>query len=99
MTKKAANDLDADGADRRPAADLRRDLARRERQLRDLTEQPLTFLEELAESRRRNDDRDLLSVRIGELERVLAETRLRLQHAGGVATGAAGGSAPAAAAL
>jgi len=101
MTKKSANDIDADGADRRSAADLRRDLARRERQLRDLTEQALTFLEELAESRRRNEDRDLLSARIGELERVLAETRLRLQHAGGVAIGAAptGGDAAGRAAL
>lgn len=62
---------------------LRRDLTDRERQLRDLTEQALSFLEELAESRRLVADRDQLARRIGELEGLLAETRQRLRHAGG----------------
>jgi hypothetical protein len=59
-----------------------RALAERERQLRDLTEQALGFLEELAESRRINRDRDQIAARVGELERTLADARARLRHAG-----------------
>ncbi len=75
-------------------------LSEKERQLRELTEQSLGFLEELAETRRRLHDRDALAERIGELERTLAEARRRLRHAGGTAldvaaNGDAGPAAPA----
>jgi predicted nucleic acid-binding Zn-ribbon protein len=82
MTKKGAKPP-TDGAGSRSAVDLARDLADRERQLRDLTEQALGFLEELAESRRLNADRDQLAGRISELERALTDARQRLLHAGG----------------
>ncbi len=101
MTKTAAND-DAGGSERAASHALRQALAERERQLRDLTEQSLTFLEELAESRRLNLDRDALAARISQLEHQLAETRGRLRHVGGLASGAeavAGGAAPAALAV
>ena len=86
MTKKGGKPA-ADGAGARSAVDLARDLADRERQLRDLTEQALGFLEELAESQRRNADRDQLADRIGELERALTDARQRLLHAGGCVVG------------
>jgi hypothetical protein len=76
---------DAKAADAGLVARLQRDLADRERQLRDLTEQSLGFLEELAEARRLNGDRERLAERIGELERLVADARRRLQHAGGCA--------------
>jgi len=66
-------------------AQLLRDLAVRERQLRDLTEQSLGFLEELAESRRLNAEREQLVERLGDLERSLADAKSRLRHAGGAA--------------
>lgn len=84
MTKKGEKAA-ADVAGARPAVDLARDLADRERQLRDLTEQALGFLEELAESRRLNANREDLVTRIGELERALGDARQRLLHAGGCA--------------
>ncbi|HEX6811369.1 MAG TPA: hypothetical protein VF384_07090 [Planctomycetota bacterium] len=83
MTKKGSKPPTDAVAGARPAVDLVRDLADRERQLRDLTQQALGFLEELAESRRRNEDRDQLAQRIGDLERALADARDRLRHAGG----------------
>ncbi|HEU4419047.1 MAG TPA: hypothetical protein VFT55_08920 [Planctomycetota bacterium] len=82
MTKKGEKPT-TDVAGARSAADLARDLAERERQLRDLTEQALGFLEELAESRRLNANREDLVTRIGELERSLGDARHRLLHAGG----------------
>jgi hypothetical protein len=66
-------------------ARLQRELAERDRQLRDLAEQSLGFLEELAEARRLNGDRERLAERISELERTVADGRLRLQNAGGCA--------------
>lgn len=100
MTKQAANRDDDESAVAQLAARLQRELAERERQLRDLTEQSLGFLEELAEARRLNGDRERLAQRIGELERLLADARGRLQHAGGCATsptrrGRKGAQAPA----
>src|SRR5262245_35852392 len=86
MTKKGAKPT-ADVAGARSAVDLARHLADRERQLRDLTEQALGFLEELAESRRLNADRDQLAGRISELERALTDARQRLLHAGGCVVG------------
>ena len=82
MTKKGEKPT-TDVAGARSAVDLARDLADRERQLRDLTEQALGFLEELAESRRLNAKREDLVTRIGELERALGDARQRLLHAGG----------------
>jgi predicted nucleic acid-binding Zn-ribbon protein len=87
MTKKGVKPM-TNGAGDRSAIDLARDLADRERQLRDLTEQALGFLEELAESRRLNAKREELVVRIGDLERALADARQRLLHAGGCVVGA-----------
>ncbi len=72
-------------------AGLLRDLATRERQLRDLTEQSLGFLEELAEARRRNGERDQLVARLSELERALTDAKRRLRNAGGAASDAAQG--------
>jgi len=86
MTKKGAKPT-TDGAGARSSVDLARDLADRERQLRDLTDQALGFLEDLAETRRLNADRDRLADRIGELERALADARQRLLHAGGCVLG------------
>lgn len=71
-------------------AGLLRDLATRERQLRDLTEQSLGFLEELAESRRRNGEREQLVARLSELERALTDAKRRLRTVGGAATDAKG---------
>ncbi|HEX5054295.1 MAG TPA: hypothetical protein VFZ65_21125 [Planctomycetota bacterium] len=88
MTKKGDKTEPGGATGEDPAAGLRRDLALREQQLRDLTEQSLGFLEELAESRRRNIDRDELARRLGELEQVLADARRRVRHAGGVAEAA-----------
>lgn len=73
-------------------AQLLRDLAVRERQLRDLTEQSLGFLEELAESRRLNGEREQLVARLADLERSLADAKTRLRHAGGAATAPAAGT-------
>lgn len=84
-SKKAARRDDEVPPDADGSLRLQRDLADRERQLRDLTEQSLGFLEELAEARRLNADRDRLAERIGELERQLADLRRRLLHAGGSA--------------
>ncbi len=70
-------------ADDARLAALHRALADRERQLRDLTEQSLGFLEDLAEERRRAGERERLGQRIGELERQVADARRRLLHAGG----------------
>ena len=83
MSKKGPKPAADVIAGARSPVDLARDLADRERQLRDLTEQALGFLEELAESRRLNGDRDQLAGRIGDLERALAAVRHRLRHAGG----------------
>lgn len=96
MSKKAGNqEGDGGAADAGPLARLQRELVDRERQLRDLTEQSLGFLEELAEARRLNNDRERLAGRISELERSLTEARVRLQHAGGcVPARAKGGESP-----
>ena len=83
MSKKGPKPVADVVAGARSAVDLARDLADRERQLRDLTEQALGFLEELAESRRQNRDRDRLADRSGELERAVADARQRLLRAGG----------------
>jgi hypothetical protein len=83
--KKSRRDDDGSAPD---AARLLRDLAARERQLRDLTEQSLGFLEELAESRRLNAEREQLTARLAELERTLGDARQRLRHAGGTAPNA-----------
>lgn len=83
--KKSRRDDDGSAPD---AARLLRDLADRERQLRDLTEQSLGFLEELAESRRLNAEREQLTARLAELERTLGDARQRLRHAGGTAPNA-----------
>lgn len=88
MTKKEGKRSAAAASDRRSEAGLLRALADRERQLRDLTEQALGFLEELAETRRRVADRDQLAARIGELERLIASTQQRLRHASGFAPAA-----------
>lgn len=83
MSKQRGN---RNGDDGEPdVARILRDLAARERQLRDLTEQSLGFLEELAEARRLNGERDQLAARIGELERTLADCKRRLRTAGGAA--------------
>ncbi|MEO6595858.1 MAG: hypothetical protein ABIP94_13990 [Planctomycetota bacterium] len=82
----------ATGADSVPR--LLRDLAERERQLRDLTEQSLGFLEELAESRRLNADREQIAQRLGQLEHMLGETQRRLRHAGGVVQAPSEGASP-----
>lgn len=84
-SKKAARRDDEVPPDADGSLRLQRDLADRERQLRDLTEQSLGFLEELAEARRLNADRERLAVRIGELERQIADLRRQLRHAGGSA--------------
>lgn len=83
MSKQRAN-RNGDGGEP-GVARLLRDLAVRERQLRDLTEQSLGFLEELAEARRLNGEREQLAARIGELERTLADCKRRLRTAGGLA--------------
>ncbi|MBX3462912.1 MAG: hypothetical protein KF830_07060 [Planctomycetes bacterium] len=85
MAKKEPSRPAEAATDAQFVARLQRDLADRERQLRDLTEQALGFLEELAEARRLDGDRERLAARIGELERVIADARSRLQHAGGCA--------------
>lgn len=85
MSNKASSKDDEGDTGPGVAARLQRELADRERQLRDLTEQSLGFLEELAEARRLNGDRERLAERIGELERLLGDARSRLQHAGGCA--------------
>src|ERR1043165_3112626 len=66
----------------RDVPQLLRALHDRERQLHELTEQSLGFLESLAESRRLNADREELVRRLGDLERALADAKHRLRHAG-----------------
>jgi len=85
MSKQAASKDDDGASDTGLLARLQRELAERDRQLRDLAEQSLGFLEELAEARRLNGDRELLAERISELERTVADGRFRLQNAGGCA--------------
>lgn len=64
-------------------------LAERERQLRELTDQSLGFLEELQEVRDVARERDALQNRLRELEQVLEITRWKLREAGGVFGGGA----------
>lgn len=68
---------------------LLRAIAEKERQLTDLTEQSLGFLEELAEAKRQAAGNADLARRLEELERSLADARQRLRHAGGSAPSAA----------
>ncbi|MBL9077497.1 MAG: hypothetical protein JNL08_08340 [Planctomycetes bacterium] len=93
MSRKGTGKRNDEPAGGEPSG-LQRDLFERERQLRDLTEQSLGFLEELAEARRQLGDRERLVARIGELERLLADTRQRLAHGGGVAPDRSAAAAP-----
>lgn len=65
-------------------AQLVAQLAERERQLRELTDQSLGFLEELQQVRDVARERDALQHRLRELEQVLEITRWKLREAGGV---------------
>ncbi len=70
-------------------ARLTAQLAERERQLRELTDQSLGFLEELQRVRDVARERDALQNRLRELEQVLELARLKLREAGGVFGGEA----------
>ncbi|MEY3162505.1 MAG: hypothetical protein RIT25_2499, partial [Planctomycetota bacterium] len=65
-------------------AQLVAQLAERERQLRELTDQSLGFLEELQQVRDVARERDDLQNKLRELEQVLEITRWKLREAGGV---------------
>lgn len=86
MNKKAASrpgDKNATGVEA-----LARALAEKERQLQDLTQQSLGFLEELSEARARAANQAELAKRVEELERALAYARQSVRHAGGSAPSA-----------
>ena len=60
-------------------AELRLQLADRERRLAELTEQSLQILDRLAESRATTSERGALFARIAELQELLADTRQRVR--------------------
>ncbi len=66
-------------ASRDPVADLRAQLAERDRQLANLTEQSLRVLDELASARQNPPDRPEALARIASLQELLADTRARVR--------------------